>query len=150
MARWDVGFSSAGGDVPQRTKNALLGAGHDYWIYDTGKIVNILLQVDGNRLCHFEHPALLHIGGMSHYLSPPEKHGGLVAADEDPDQRWPWPTGRLEVARHTAALLRALVTGDPPPAAPAGVRGELGARLDRVSGALVELVRAYDAERDPA
>jgi hypothetical protein len=150
MARWDVGFSSAGGDVPQRTKNALLGAGHDYWIYDTGKIVNILLQVDGNRLCHFEHSALLHIGGMSHYLSPPEKHGGLVAADEDPDQRWPWPTGRLEVARHTAALLRALVTGDPPPAAPAGVRGELGARLDRVSGALVELVRAYDAERDPA
>ena len=72
ISRWGAGFGSAGADLTQDAKDAMAAAGHRYWIYDTGKIVNILLQEDGHRLCHFEHPALLHIGGMSHYLSPPD------------------------------------------------------------------------------
>jgi hypothetical protein len=76
MARWGVGFGSAGEqEVPGPTMEALRAAGQENWLYDTGKMVNILLQEDGNRLCHLEHAALLHIGGLSHYLSPPEKGG---------------------------------------------------------------------------
>jgi len=144
-SRWEAGFSTGKGDLPQRGRDALVAAGHDYWLYDTGKIVNILLQVDGHQLCHFEHPALLHIGGMSHYLSPPEKQGGLLAPDEEPDQRWPWPVGRLTVARYTAGVLRTLCDGDPEPALPDGVEGELAARLGRVRDALATCVRDHAA-----
>jgi hypothetical protein len=142
MARWGVGFGSAGNDLTPEAKAALAGAGHDYWIYDTAKVVNIFLQLDGGRLCHFEHPALLHVGGMSHYLSPPEAGGELLEADEEPDQRWPWPTSRLEVARYTAGLLRSLCDGAPPPPELTGVDPELAGRLDRVRTALAEIVHA--------
>jgi len=146
MFRWGAGFGSAGDDLPQRTKDALLAAGHDYWLYDTGKIVNILLQEDGHRLCHFEHSALVHIGGVSHYLSPPEKQGEVLAVDEEPDQRWPWPPARLEVARYTATLLRALCDGHQPPTAPSGIDEDLTARLARVRTALFHLVREHEAD----
>jgi hypothetical protein len=140
MSRWGVGFGSVGGgDLPQRAKTALVAAGHEYWLYDTAKIVNILLQEDGHRLRHFEHPALLHIGGMSHYLSPPEADGEALAAGEEPDQRWPWPPARLAVARHTASLLRALCEDQPLPAPPSGLDPDLAARLARVREALIGL-----------
>jgi hypothetical protein len=152
MARWEVGFGSGGGrEVPERTRDALAAAGHAYWLYDTGKMVNILLQEDGNRLCHFEHAALLHVGGLSHYLSPPEKEGEALAADDEPDQRWPWPPARLAVASHTASLLRALCEARPVPEAPSGLEPDLGARLDRVRRALVTLIppgRAGDPPGD--
>jgi hypothetical protein len=146
MARWALKFGSAGNDLSAEAKSALAAAGHDYWIYDTGKLVNIFLQEDGNRLCHFEHPALLHVGGMSHYLSPPEAGGELLDVDEDPDQRWPWPTSRLEVARYTATVLRALCDGGPPPPPLTGVEADLAARLERVRSALGEIVRAGAAD----
>jgi hypothetical protein len=139
MDRWDASFESAGGELSPVVKDVLKAAGHDYWIYDTGKILNILFQEDGNRLCHFEHPALLHIGGMSHYLSPPEKGGEALATDEEPDQAWPWPPERLAVARYTAALLRALCDRRPPPGAPSDLDPDLARRLDRVRRALVGL-----------
>ena len=107
-----------------------------YWIYDTGKIVNILLQEDGHRLCHLEHPALLHIGGMSHYLAPPKGRGEPRAAGEASDLGLPWPPARLEVARYTADLLRALSHDEPPPAPPSGLDADLAARLDRVRAAV--------------
>jgi hypothetical protein len=140
MARWGVGFGSAGEqEVPGPTMEALRAAGQENWLYDTGKMVNILLQEDGNRLCHLEHAALLHIGGLSHYLSPPEKGGEALAADEEPDQRWPWPPARLAVARHTASVLRALCEGQPVPEAPLGLDADLAARLDCVRHALIAL-----------
>jgi hypothetical protein len=141
MSRWGAGFGSVGGgDLTQRARAALVEAGHEYWLYDTGKIVNILLQEDGNRLCHFEHPALLHIGGMSHYLSPPEKDGEPLVAGEEPDQRWPWPPARLVVARHTASLLRALCEGQPLPEPLSGLDPDLAKRLSRVRDALIALL----------
>ena len=142
VKRWGVRFGSAGNDLTPEARAALTAAGHDYWIYDTGKVVNIFLQVDGHRLCHFEHPALLHVGGMSHYLSPPEAGGELLAAKEEPDQRWPWPTSRLEVARHTAGMLRSLCDGDPAPPPLTGVDAELARRLERVRTSLTQIVHA--------
>jgi hypothetical protein len=135
VTRWGAGFASAGGELTSAAKDALAAAGHSYWIYDTGKIVNILLQEGGHRLCHFEHPALLHIGGMSHYLAPP-KGGERPADGEASDLGLPWPPARLEVARYTGALLRALSDGEPPPGPLSGLDTDLAARLERVRAAV--------------
>jgi hypothetical protein len=139
VARWGAGFGSAGGELTEGAKAALAAAGHRYWIYDTGKIVNILLQEDGHRLCHREHPALLHIGGMSHYLSPPKGRVEPRAAGEASDLGLPWPPARLEVARYTAVLLRALTNDEPTPAAPSGLDTDLAGRLDRVRASVTGL-----------
>jgi hypothetical protein len=146
IARWGAGFASAGGDLSPDALDALAAAGHRYWIYDTGKIVNILLQEDGHRLCHLEHPALMHIGGMSHYLShvlsPPEMHAARPAGGEATDLGLPWPPARLEVAHHAADLLRALSHDEPPPTPPPGIDADLAARLERVRAAVCGLFAA--------
>lgn len=146
MERWGVGFGSAGKEISPEARKAIEDAGHRYWLYDTGKILNILFQEDGNTLCHFEHESLVHIGGMSHYLSPPEHHGKPASADREPDQKWPWPDARLEVARYTAALLRALTHGLPAPAMPTGLPDSLAGRLRFVHDEVVDLVSTYDAD----
>jgi len=139
VSRWGAGFGSAGGDLTPDTKKALAAAGHRYWIYDTGKVVNILLQEDGHRLSHVEHPALLHIGGMSHYLAPPRGREGPQAKGEASDLGLPWPPARLQVAAYTAALLRALSDGEPAPVPPSDLHPDLADRLDRVRAAVVDL-----------
>jgi hypothetical protein len=101
--------------------------------------VNILLQEGGFRLCHFEHPALLHVGGISHYLSTPIGGGPPRKAGEATDLGLPWPPARLEVARHTAALLGALSHDKPPPAPPSGLTADLAGRLERVRTAVIRL-----------
>jgi hypothetical protein len=146
-AQWGVGFRSAGPDVSEAGAARLEAIGRKYWIYDTGKIMNIFLQDGGAKLCHFEHPNLIHIGGMSHYLSPPDGGGAADDAGWEPDQRiWPWPVTRLEVARYTAVVLRNLTEGRPAPELPAEVDAALASRLNRVRDALVGLVAAYQKD----
>jgi hypothetical protein len=142
ISRWGVGFASAGADLAQEAKDALAAAGHSYWIYDTGKIVNILLQEDCRRLCHLEHAALFHIGGMSHYLTTPAAGGRARDAGEATDLGLPWPPARLEVARYTAALLRALSDDQSPPPPPSGLDPDLAGRLARVQAAVTGLFAA--------
>jgi hypothetical protein len=147
ISRWGARLDTAVGDLAPEAKDALVTAGHTYWIYDTGKILNILLQESGHRLCHLEHPALLHIGGMSHYLAPPKGRGEARAPGEASDLGLPWPPARLEVARYTAALLRALSRGGPPPEAPGGLDADLAGRLDRVCTAVTNLFAPGQAGR---
>ena len=116
MARWGVGFRSAGPDLSDAARQVLEDSGRWYFLFDTGKILNILLQHDGHRLEHFEHRHLMHIGGMSHYLSQPDVPGGGIN-----DPRWPWPVTRLEVARYCSAVLGRLSNGLPAPEVPAEV-----------------------------
>jgi len=146
--RWGVRFASAGRDLSEAAMGQVTAAGHDYLIYDTGKLVNILLQESGGRLCHFEHPALMHIGGMSHYLSPPSYVVHEPGGEPEPDwSRWHGMATRYEVARFTAAVLRSLTDGESPPAIPDGVEGDLVPRLERVRSELVELVGRYGSAR---
>jgi hypothetical protein len=140
LDRWGIGFGSSGPDLEEAAKARLSAAGHDYWAYDTGKIANIFFQEDGNTLCHREHPALMHIGGVSHYL---------FVEDEDRAATLPgWarsmgdPT-RFEVSRFTAAVLRALDEDRPPPSVPDGIEPAVADRLTGVRGALVDLVDTY-------
>jgi hypothetical protein len=139
ITRWGAGFDAAVADLSQDAQDVLTSAGHTYWIYDTGKIVNILLQEGGHRLRHLEHPALLHVGGMSHYLAPPKGRGEPRAAGEASDLGLPWPPARLEVARYTASLLRALSHGEPAPVPPPDLDSDLAGRLDRVRTAVANL-----------
>jgi hypothetical protein len=99
-------------------------------LYDTGKALNILLQGDGFALTHVENPALVHIGGISQFVSRPQT-GGLVA--EGAGQ------ARLDFARWAAATLRSLVDGDAPPPLPAG--DATRARAELVRRDLIELAR---------
>jgi len=138
ISRWDVSFASAGPGIRADTKARLQERKRMYLLYDTGKLVNIFLQEDGARLCHVEHPNLVHIGGMSHYLSPPDAPGGSWD-----DATWPWPVTRLEVARFTGAVLSALVAGRRPPALPAEVDPNLATRLEGVRAQLIALFETY-------
>jgi hypothetical protein len=148
IERWGVTFVSAGGDLSNVAKERLRAAGHDYFIYDTGKLVNIFLQEDGNRLCHFEHPELMHIGGVSHYLAPT----GMIERDGDePEPNWGTWRGmetRYEVARFTARVLRELTEGRAAPEVPARLDPSISERLVPVRAALVDLVERYRTEVD--
>ena len=137
-ARWGVGFRSAGPELSDTAKEVLRETNRMYLLYDTGKIMNIFLQHDSRRLEHFEHRNLMHIGGMSHYLSHPDVPGGGVN-----DPQWPWPVNRLEVARYCAAVLHDLSAGSRAPQVPTEVEASIAPRLERVRAALIDLVQTY-------
>ena len=140
--RWGIGFGSGGPDIPDATVEWLKEGGLSYWIYDTGKVMNALIQLDGGTLVHEEHPMLMHIGGVSHYLSPPESAGSAPGQAVFPD--WAgWDSGRLEVAKFCAAVLMALVDGQPAPEVPSGLDPAMAAKLADVRGALVDMVARY-------
>ena len=145
VARWGVGFQSAGRDISDAARKVLEDSGRWYFLFDTGKVLNILLQHDGHRLEHFEHRHLMHIGGMSHYLSQPDIPGGGIN-----DPRWPWPVTRLEVARYCSAVLGRLSSGLPAPEVPAEVDPSIASRLERVRTTLIELVETYGDTVDAA
>lgn len=129
--RWGVGFASRGPDLRDDTRARLADVGHEYWLYDTGKVVNILLQEDGHPFCHSEHPALLHVGGMSHFLTTMRFMHQEKA--------------RLEVARYSADVLRSCVEGQAAPPIPPDADPILFDRLTLVRDELVDLVARYDA-----
>lgn len=145
--RWGVGFSSAGNDVSEAVRARLIEFGRDYWIYDTAKIVNVLLQADGHQLRHLEHPGLVHIGGVSHFLAPPR-----TPEDDDGSTPKPWGTdvfdwGKWEgqamrylVAGYTAQVLGCLFAGQPPPPPPADAPAAILGRLQLVRDTMEELV----------
>lgn len=144
LSRWGVGFGTRGAaDLPDAARARLEEIGHFYQAYDTGKVVNILLQVDGHSLRHREHPDLIHIGGMSHYLAPPDwdKRKG-----ENGEPSWTKMRGmdeRTLVARYTAALLREMSAGRPVPDMPTGLAPAMEERLKLVRHEIAHLVERY-------
>lgn len=138
--RWGVRFGSGGPDLSPEATAALVEAGHEYWLYDTGKLLNVFLQIDGHELRHIEHENLLHIGGMSHYLSPPEMIGDAVVERLGRVDRSTWDADRLEVAGFSAAVLSAAVDGGEVPEVPEGLDDETAEKLVIVRSAILELV----------
>jgi hypothetical protein len=142
MRRWGVSFAEAGKGMSDEARARLAQAGHDYFIYDTGKLVNIFLQENGYSVAHEEHENLMHIGGLSHYLSPT----GFVTNDGEvePDwSRWRGMASRFEVARFTAAVVRDLSEGRVPPRVPDGLSADMTRRLERVHDALVATIPKF-------
>lgn len=147
VERWGVGFGVTGNDVSDGVRDRLSSLGRSYWVYDTGKIVNVLLQGDGRVLEHIEHPDLLHVGGVAHLLAPPSTapaaRGKRPAWGEGPD--WgeqPGMAARHAVARHAAGTLDALRAGRPVPPPPADLPAPVLERLAEVCDALVGIMRA--------
>lgn len=139
--RWGIGFGSAGPDLSAAATERLASAGHLYRVYDTGKVVNILLQLDGHTLRHIDPDELIHIGGMSHFLAPPAEASGEV---ETPS--WAAYKGmdaRLVVARYTAALLRSLIEQRRGPVVPDGLEPAMEDRVLRVRHEVVDMVERY-------
>ena len=145
--RWGVKFGEGGPGLSEEARAALTRAGHEYILYDTGKLLNIFLQEDGNVLRHAENPNLMHIGGLSHYLSPPRMVVRGEGEDPEPDwARWKGMASRFEVARFTAAVLRTLCDGGEPPDIPAGLDDSMTERLVKVRTALVAMVARHYSE----
>jgi hypothetical protein len=143
LTRWGIGLGSAGPELSDAAKARMAEAGHRYRIYDTGKIANILLQLDGHGLSHFDHPDLIHIGGLSHFISPPDPgaKGGEV---ETPS--WAKYGGmevRLAVAKYTAAVLRSSIERQPLPPVPTGADPASQARFELVRSEMADLVERY-------
>lgn len=148
VERWGVGFGVAGNDIAPAVRTRLAALRRDYWMYDTGKIVNILLQGDGHLLRHLEHPDLVHIGGVSHFLAPPSS--APAARDQPPawgeGDDWggaPGMAGRYAVARYAAAVARDVADGGPAPPLPADGDPALADKLDQVRNAVCEVVGAH-------
>jgi hypothetical protein len=148
--RWAVGFGTAGNELSEVARQRLVDGGRSYWVYDTGKVLNILVQLDGGRLVHEECPALLHVGGVAHLLAPPGSVPGVVAGwgEDDAWTRDPAHARRATAAAYTAAACRACREGTPMPAPPEVDDAELAARLAAVRDGIVEVYAAV--ADDPA
>jgi hypothetical protein len=107
--------------------------------------VNVLLQLDGRTLRHVDPDELIHIGGMSHFLSPPDRgaKGGEVEAPSWAAYDAMEP--RLAVTRYTAALLRSLAEDAPLPDLPHALGSALADRLPFVRDEVIDLVERYRA-----
>lgn len=141
--RWEVGFGSAGPDLRPDARALLDAHGHTYIVFDTGKIVNILLQLDGHPLVHEELDQLVHIGGLSHYLYPPGWRTTETGEVEPDWTAWETMSVRHEVARYTARTLRALADGDDAPPVPPDLEPDVAARLARVHREVTDLMERY-------
>jgi hypothetical protein len=151
--RWGVGFGSSGNDLPEPARARLEEVGRGYWVYDTGKIVNILLQADGHPLGHVEHPALVHIGGVSHLLAPPASapaaQGKPVKWGEGDWSKEKGMADRFAVAQFAASVIQDLTEGRPCPPVPVEEGSRLWDRLALVRDVLVELHASFGADFRP-
>ena len=96
-----------------------------------------------HRLYHLDHPKLVHIGGLSHFLSP-GGDGARAGEEETPKwARFPGMRARLEVARYTAAVLRAGSEHQSSPPWPPGLDPPLRVRLELVRAEVTDLVARY-------
>lgn len=152
--RWGIGFGSAGQDMSDDVRRRLADLGRGYWIFDTAKVMNILLQGDGFSLVHLEHPELQHIGGVSHFLAPPRpvtEDGRPRPArwGETPDWGgWKGMAARYSVAQHTAGVLLACAAGEPLPPLPEDLDPSILGRLERVRVAMEELVSRHSSDME--
>jgi hypothetical protein len=141
--RWGVKIGSAGPELNPEAKAQMASMGHEYIVYDAGKIVNALLQADGHRVEHRELPQLVHIGGLSHFLDP----GSYKTNDKGervPDWTlYPNMGDRHMVSRFAAMTLRALADGQPPPPMPEGVDANMEGKLRLVRTEVEDLMARY-------
>ena len=147
VERWGVGFSSSGdADFAPGVRARLEELGRGYWIYDTGKVVNILMQGDGCRFVHEESPDLVHIGGVSHFLAPPmtpEGEAPVWGENVRDWHRWDGMEVRYAAAEFVAEVIEATFAGRPVPAIPAPVPDAIRARLERLVADVAGVARRF-------
>lgn len=148
LDRWEVGLHCGNRtEMPEPAWATIESMGRDKMAYDTAKVANILLQADGRSLVHEEHDALVHIGGLSHYLAPPEHDFATdkTSGEFEGEPKWTQFQGielRHEVARFTANTLKALTGGSPAPPIGVGLDPAIETRLRLVRDELATMVAA--------
>ncbi len=153
MDRWQVGFSSAGNEIPAPADARLKEMGRRYWIYDTAKVVNCLLQADGHHLEHREHDNLVHVGGVSHFLAPPvgdrsrSTDGNKLWGEEADWGEWDGMGDRFAVARFAALAITATAAGLDPPAIPQDLSAHLQQRILTLAGDIRVMVDSFNSLR---
>ena len=127
---WDVTFRAYAYDkLSPLVQGRLAEMGRVFGLYDTAKVLNILVQGDGFVLTHVENPALVHVGGISQYLSDPGvRRGGSGArasgSGASGEAAVPWFAAsgagreRWDFAQWAAATLRSIVDREPAPDLP--------------------------------
>ena len=142
---WGVTFRACADEkLPAPAQRRLATMGRRFEHYDTAKVLNILLQGEGFALAHVDNPALVHIGGISQYLSDPSVLGrdSRTPASADPPVPWFATSGagrdRWDFARWTAAMLRSLVDRAPEPDLPEDTQQR--ARASAVRQELIDLM----------
>jgi hypothetical protein len=143
-ARLEVGLGSPGPELDDAATEALWNLDHHYRVYDTAKVVNALLQADGHAVTHVEHDHLVHVEGLSHWISPPETVGRSLDLDRDPEWiRHPKMSSLHGVARFTARVLPALDTGSTASALPDGLDPATLDKLSRVRAEVTDIVESH-------
>ena len=149
--RWDIGFENYGHEeLPRHARERIEEFGRAFAVYDTAKVLNILLQADGAEVRHHENPQIVHIGGMAtEYLCqaagvrPADIWLAWVQSLHGPDgARGTTPeaaphsgatTDPPDLAQFPAVTLQCLVRGEPLPLLPQPLGAETEARLPRSS-----------------
>jgi hypothetical protein len=132
-ARWAITFRATSYEKLDRSvQEQLAGMDRRFGLYDTAKVLNILLQAEGFTIAHADNPALVHIGGISQYLSDPTVRRRTPTAGTNETgttgDAVPWHSKsglgrtRWDFAQWTAAMLRSLVDGEPAPDLPDDVQ----------------------------
>jgi hypothetical protein len=110
-------------NIPPVVRQTLLAAGFGPKIYDTGKVLNILLQIEGGRVIHRDSDHLIHIGGISkrssgnahnqHDLAFHLGRGNLKAAGDVIMnwREWPLLARKANISRYFTEFLESLVDG---------------------------------------
>jgi hypothetical protein len=139
---WGVTFRAYAHDnLPVPVRHRLEEIGRKFRLYDTAKVLNLLVQADGGTVTHLENPALMHVGGISQYLSDP----GVLGHPRTDEGRGavPWfaasGTGRRrwDFAEWAAAELRSIVDGERAPEPPDDP--ELRSRVTELERELLDL-----------
>jgi hypothetical protein len=153
--RWGVGFAGyRWPDLPVEVRREMVRLGRRFDLYDTAKVLNILLQSDGETVAHIDHPNLVHIGGMSvEYLCEAfgvrpmdlwlEWERSLSPSDAPVPPGSDARSAPPDPARVAALALRCLVRGEPLPPIPTSLDPSAEARLKKVLDELAHLVERY-------
>ena len=136
--------------IPQEQKQTLVDIGLNRHFYDTGKLLNILLNVQSGKLVHVEPDSLHHIGGLSWFasrLSPDNKMhlqdilSGASSNNPAITKAMKSNPKRLMVAAYFIDTMNALFNGKPLPDIPSLKDERTHQRIRSVTNNLSELFR---------
>jgi hypothetical protein len=144
--RWSVGFGSAGNALAPEGTARLRQMGLDFWIYDTGKLVNCFLQADGFELVHEDFDHLVHVGGLAHFLAPTGWRTGEDGQRVPDWKDWPGDPRRYQVAEFAARVLQGHVAGGAAPGLPVDADQDTLAKLRFVAAEMADLVSRHPLE----
>ena len=152
IAQAGIGFQRyAWPAIPKEHRSLLEKARLKFDRYDTGKVLNLLLQLHGRKLCYLEPPGLEHLGGLSSFtltrLPRPLKTrfknalkktirrlaGTAEEPVKDDNRAAEGGTLRITVSRYFYEHLKALFENRPPPSLPAIENPQISSEVERLA-----------------